>query len=92
MPLGLSFYLAGSNIQLMMGVLFVAQAARIPLSLPQILLILLTLKIAAKGVAGIPRSNFVILSATLPSTPTPITAAGCKPVGPAGTLATPATP
>ena len=29
-------------------------------------MILLTLKIAAKGVAGIPKSNFVILSATLP--------------------------
>ena len=31
MPLGLSFNLAGSNIQLMMGVLFAAQAAHIPL-------------------------------------------------------------
>ncbi len=73
MPLGLSFNLAGSNIQLM-GVVFVAQAARIPLSLPQILLILLTLKIAAKGVAGIPRSNFVILHATLPSFQLPLEA------------------
>ncbi len=72
MPLGLSFNLAGSNIQLMMGVLFAAQAARIPLSFSQILLILLTLKIAAKGVAGIPRSNFVILSATLPSFQLPL--------------------
>ena len=67
MPLGLSFNLAGSSIQLIMGVLFAAQAARIHLSLPQLLLVLLTLKIAVKGVAGIPRANFVILSATLPS-------------------------
>lgn len=67
MPLGLSFNLAGSSIQLIMGVLFAAQAARIHLSLPQMLLVLLTLKIAVKGVAGIPRANFVILSATLPS-------------------------
>ena len=72
MPLGLSFNLAGSNIQLMMGVLFAAQAARIPLSFPQMLLILLTLKLAAKGVAGIPRANFVILSATLPSFQLPL--------------------
>jgi proton glutamate symport protein len=67
MPLGLSFNLAGSNIQLMMGVLFAAQAAGVSMSWSQMLLVLLTLKLAAKGVAGIPRANFVILSATLPS-------------------------
>jgi proton glutamate symport protein len=67
MPMGLSLNLAGSTIQLMMGVLFAAQAARIPLSFSQLLMIFLTLKIAAKGVAGIPRANFVILSATLPT-------------------------
>lgn len=72
MPLGLSFNLAGSNIQLMMGVLFAAQAARIPLSFSQMLLVLLTLKLAAKGVAGIPRANFVILSATLPTFQLPL--------------------
>lgn len=67
MPLGLSFNLAGSNIQLMMGVLFAAQAAGMILNWSQMLMVLLTLKLAAKGVAGIPRANFVILSATLPS-------------------------
>jgi len=72
MPLGLSFNLAGSNIQLMMGVLFAAQAAGIQLSLSQMLMVLLTLKLAAKGVAGIPRANFVILSATLPTFQLPL--------------------
>ncbi len=72
MPLGLSFNLAGSSIQLIMGVLFAAQAARIHLSLPQMLLVLLTLKIAVKGVAGIPRANFVILSATIPTFQLPL--------------------
>lgn len=66
MPLGLSFNLAGSNIQLMMGVIFAAQVAGIRLDLGQMLMVLLTLKLAAKGVAGIPRANFVILSASLP--------------------------
>jgi len=67
MPMGLSLNLAGSTIQLMMGVLFAAQAARIQLDFGQLVMIFLTLKIAAKGVAGIPRANFVILSATLPT-------------------------
>lgn len=66
MPLGLSFNLSGSTIQLMMGVLFAAQAARIHFSFGQMLMVLLTLKIVTKGVAGIPRANFVILSGTLP--------------------------
>jgi len=65
--MGLSLNLAGSTIQLMMGVLFAAQAARIQLDFGQLVMIFLTLKIAAKGVAGIPRANFVILSATLPT-------------------------
>lgn len=72
MPLGLSFNLAGSSIQLMMGVLFVAQAAGVELSFSQMLLVLLTLKVAVKGVAGIPRANFVILSATLPGFQLPL--------------------
>lgn len=66
MPLGLSFNLAGSNIQLMMGVMFVAQAAGVELGWGQLAVVFLTLKLAAKGVAGIPRANFVILSASLP--------------------------
>ncbi len=63
MPLGLSFNLAGSTLHLAMATLFVAQAANIKLSVTQQLMILLTLKLTSKGVAGIPRANFVILSA-----------------------------
>jgi proton glutamate symport protein len=62
MPLGLSFNLAGSTIHLVMAALFVAQAAGMPLTLMQQLLIVLTLKLTSKGVAGIPRANFVILA------------------------------
>jgi proton glutamate symport protein len=62
LPLGLSFNLCGSTIHLAMATLFVAQAAGIELSLSQQLMILATLKLTSKGVAGIPRANFVILS------------------------------
>jgi proton glutamate symport protein len=62
LPLGLSFNLCGSTIHLAMATLFVAQAAGIALSPGQQGMILATLKLTSKGVAGIPRANFVILS------------------------------
>jgi proton glutamate symport protein len=62
-PLSLSFNLEGSTIHLMMAAVFVAQAAGLQLAWPQILLMVITLKLTSKGVAGIPRANFVILTA-----------------------------
>ncbi|MEZ5355898.1 MAG: dicarboxylate/amino acid:cation symporter [Bryobacteraceae bacterium] len=62
MPVGLSFNLAGSTIHLVMATFFVAQAGGVALTMTQQLLILLTLKLTSKGVAGIPRANFVILA------------------------------
>ncbi len=67
LPLGLSFHLCGSTIHLAMATLFVAQAANVPLTLSQQALILLTLKLTSKGVAGIPRANFVILASLFPA-------------------------
>lgn len=61
-PLSLSFNLSGSCVHLAMCTLFVAQAAGIRLSFSEQAIILLTLKLTSKGVAGIPRANFVILS------------------------------
>lgn len=61
-PLSLSFNLSGSCVHLAMCTLFVAQAAGLSLTLSQQAIILLTLKLTSKGVAGIPRANFVILS------------------------------
>ncbi len=61
-PLSLSLHLTGSTIHLAMATLFVAQAAGMELSWGRQLLILATLKITSKGVAGIPRANFVILT------------------------------
>jgi proton glutamate symport protein len=61
-PLSLSFNLCGSCIHLAMCTLFVAQAAGISMTFTQQAIILLTLKFTSKGVVGIPRANFVILS------------------------------
>ena len=61
-PLSLSLNLTGSCIHLAMCAFFVAQAAGMDLPPARQLMILLTLKLTSKGVAGIPRANFVILS------------------------------
>jgi proton glutamate symport protein len=66
-PLSISLNLNGSTLHLGMATLCIAQAAHVPLTLSQQLMILLTLKLTSKGVAGIPRGNFVVLSALFPA-------------------------
>ena len=75
-PLSLSLNLNGSTIYLGMATLFVAQAANIHLSMDQQILILLILKVTSKGVAGIPRANFVVLAAIFPTFGLPTEALG----------------
>ena len=65
LPTGYSFNLDGTTLYLSVASVFVAQAAGIALTLPQELLMMLTLMLSSKGVAGIPRSAIVILSGTL---------------------------
>jgi proton glutamate symport protein len=65
MPLGYSFNLDGSTLYLAVASVFVAQAAKIELSLPQQLAMMLTLMLTSKGMAGIPRASQVILAGTL---------------------------
>ena len=64
-PTGYSFNLDGSTLYLSLAAMFVAQAAGIHLSLGEQLLMMLTLMLTSKGVAGVPRSSLVILSGTL---------------------------
>jgi proton glutamate symport protein len=61
-PISLTFNMSGSCIHLAMCAFFVAQAAGLHLPVSTTILILLTLKLTSKGVAGIPRANFVILT------------------------------
>jgi proton glutamate symport protein len=67
LPTGYSFNLDGSTLYLSLASIFVAQAAGIHLSLGQQLVMLLTLMLTSKGVAGVPRAMLVILSATVDS-------------------------
>jgi proton glutamate symport protein len=64
-PTGYSFNLDGSTLYLSLAAIFVAQAAGIQLSLGQQFLLLLTLMLTSKGVAGVPRAALVILLATV---------------------------
>ena len=65
MPLGYSFNLDGSTLHLAVASIFVAQAAGVHLPLPQQLMLMLTLMLTSKGMAGIPRASQVILAGTL---------------------------
>ena len=65
LPTGYSFNLDGSTLYLSLCALFVVQAAGLEFSLGQELLLMLTLMLTSKGVAGVPRAGLVILSATL---------------------------
>jgi proton glutamate symport protein len=64
-PTGYSFNLDGSSLYLSLASVFVAQAAGVHLSLGQQLVMVLTLMLTSKGVAGVPRAALVILAGTL---------------------------
>jgi proton glutamate symport protein len=65
LPTGYSFNLDGSTLYLSAGAIFVAQLAGVDLSWQQQLVMMLTLMVTSKGVAGVPRAGLVILTATL---------------------------
>jgi proton glutamate symport protein len=70
-PTGYSFNLTGSSLYLSVAAVFVAQVSGIHLSLGQQLMIMLTLMLTSKGVAGVSRAALVILLATASSTGLP---------------------
>ena len=67
MPTGYSFNLDGSTLYLSLGAVFVIQAAGIEMPAGQQLVLLFTLMLTSKGVAGVPRGALVILLATVSS-------------------------
>ena len=67
LPTGYSFNLDGSTLYLSLASIFVAQAAGIHLSFGQQLVMVFTLMLTSKGVAGVPRAVLVILLGTLDS-------------------------
>lgn len=63
-PTGYSFNLDGTTLYLSLASIFVAQAAGIHMDIPTQLLLVFTLMLTSKGVAGVPRASLVILLAT----------------------------
>jgi len=72
MPTGYSFNLDGSTLYLSLGAMFVAQVAGVHMSVGQQLVLLLTLMLTSKGVAGVPRGALVILLGTVGSFGLPV--------------------
>jgi aerobic C4-dicarboxylate transport protein len=68
-PTGYSFNLDGFSIYLTLAVLFIAQATNTPLSMHDLIVIVLVSLVTSKGAHGIPGSAIVILAATLSAIP-----------------------
>lgn len=68
-PTGYSFNLDGFSIYLTLAVLFIAQATNTPLSVHDLIVVLLVSLVTSKGAHGIPGSAIVILAATLSAIP-----------------------
>jgi len=65
LPTGYSFNLDGTTLYLSLASVFVAQLAGVPMTFGQQLVMMLTLMLTSKGVAGVPRAALVVLTATL---------------------------
>jgi proton glutamate symport protein len=72
LPTGYSFNLDGSTLYLSLASVFVAQAAGIEMPVATQILMVLTLTLTSKGVAGVPRAALVILAGTLASFGLPV--------------------
>jgi len=67
LPTGYSFNLDGTTLYLSLASVFVAQLAGVEMTVGQQLVMMLTLMLTSKGVAGVPRAALVVLTATLTS-------------------------
>ena len=62
LPTGYTFNLIGSTLYIAVAALFAAQAGNVPFPLGTQILLMLTLMLTSKGVAGVPRAGLVVLS------------------------------
>jgi Na+/H+-dicarboxylate symporter len=67
LPMGYSFNLDGSMMYMTFASLFLAQAYGIDVPLGQQIVMLLTLLVTSKGIAGVPRASLVVIAATVSS-------------------------
>ncbi len=65
LPTGYSFNLDGTTLYLSLASVFVAQLFGVEMTFGQQLIMMLTLMLTSKGVAGVPRAALVVLTATL---------------------------
>jgi len=65
LPLGYSFNLDGSMMYMTFAVGFIAQAYGIELTAYQQIIMMLTLLITSKGIAGVPRASLVVIAGTM---------------------------
>ena len=72
LPIGYSFNLVGSMVYCSFASMFIAQAYNIHLSFSEVTVLMLTLMLASKGIAGVPRSALVVLAATIPGFNIPV--------------------
>lgn len=71
-PTGYSFNLDGSTLYQSIAAIFIAQLYGIDLSLTDEIVLVLTLMVTSKGIAGVPGVSFVVLLATLGSVGIPL--------------------
>jgi proton glutamate symport protein len=71
-PTGYSFNLDGTTLYLSLASIFVAQVAGIHMDFGRQLMMVFTLMLTSKGVAGVPRASLVILLATAASFNLPV--------------------
>ncbi|KPX53240.1 Glutamate/aspartate:proton symporter, partial [Pseudomonas amygdali pv. lachrymans] len=71
-PTGYSFNLDGSTLYQSIAAIFIAQLYGIDLSIGAQLMLVLTLMVTSKGIAGVPGVSFVVLLATLGSAGIPL--------------------
>src|SRR5437870_2495929 len=71
-PTGYSFNLDGSSLYLSLASVFVAQVAGVQMSFGQQLLMVFTLMLTSKGIAGVPRAALVTLLGTVASFHLPV--------------------
>ncbi|MNN41801.1 Proton glutamate symport protein [compost metagenome] len=71
-PTGYSFNLDGSTLYQSIAAIFIAQLYGIDLSIGQQIMLVLTLMVTSKGIAGVPGVSFVVLLATLGSVGIPL--------------------
>ncbi|MGC0837582.1 glutamate/aspartate:proton symporter GltP [Pantoea agglomerans] len=71
-PTGYSFNLDGSTLYQSIAAIFIAQLYGIDLSLTEEIVLVITLMVTSKGIAGVPGVSFVVLLATLGSVGIPL--------------------